>query len=41
MLDKRILRIEEKLARQKLFLPPKVVWREVWIGGFKRRHNYI
>jgi hypothetical protein len=41
MLDKRVLRIEEKPTRQKLFLPQEVVWCEVWIGSFQRGHNYI
>jgi len=40
MLDRRILRIEERLARCRSFLPQEVVRCEVWIGRFQRRHNY-
>jgi len=40
MLDRRVLRIEEKLIEHKLFLSQEMVWCEVWIRGFQRRHNY-
>ncbi len=39
MLDRKVLRTEEKPTWDKLFLPQEVVWCEVWIGGFQRRHN--
>ncbi len=40
MLDKQVLRIEERPARHMSFLPQEVVRHEVWSGGFQRRHNY-
>ncbi len=40
MLDKRVLRTKERLARRKPFLPQEVVRREVWTGDFQTRHNY-
>jgi hypothetical protein len=33
MLDKQVLKIEERLARHMSFLSQEVVRREVWIGG--------
>jgi hypothetical protein len=33
MLDSRVLRIEERHARHMSFLPQKMVWWDVWIGG--------
>jgi hypothetical protein len=41
MLDRKVLRIEERPIGHKSFLPQEVVWCEVWTGGFQRRHNYI
>jgi hypothetical protein len=35
MLDKQVLKIEERPARCKLFLPQEVVHREIWVGVFK------
>jgi hypothetical protein len=35
MLDKQILRIENKPIEHKLFLPQEVVRREVWTNGFQ------
>jgi hypothetical protein len=40
MLDRRVLKTKEKLTGHKLFLPQKVVWREVWTRGFQKRQNY-
>ncbi len=40
MLDKWILKTKERLIGHKSFLPQDVVWHEVWIGGFQKRHNY-
>ncbi len=31
-----MLRIEKKPMGYKSFLPQKVVWRDVWIGGFRK-----
>jgi hypothetical protein len=40
MLDKRIMIIEERPKRHRLFLPQEVVWCEIWIRGFQKRHSY-
>jgi hypothetical protein len=40
MLDKRLMIIEERFEKHRSFLPQEVVWCEMWIGGFQRRHNY-
>jgi hypothetical protein len=40
MLDRRVLRKEERHARHMLFLPQEVVKHEVWISGFQIMHNY-
>ncbi len=39
-LEKWVLRIEERPAGHRSFLPQEVVRCEVWIGRFQRRHNY-
>jgi hypothetical protein len=41
MLDRRVLRTEERPMGHKLFLPQEVVRQEVWTGGFQRRHSSI
>jgi hypothetical protein len=33
MLDKQVLRIEERLAWHRSFLPQEVVWHEEWTKG--------
>jgi hypothetical protein len=38
MLDKQVIKIEERLVEHKLFLP-QVVQHEVWIRGLHKRHN--
>jgi hypothetical protein len=40
MLDRWVLKTEERFAWHMSFLPQEVVRCEVWIGGFLRRHNY-
>ncbi len=40
MLDKRVLRTEERPIRPKSFLSQKVVQHEVWTSGFQKRHNF-
>jgi len=40
MLDKRVMITKERHERHGLFLPQEVVWCEIWIRGFHRRHNY-
>jgi hypothetical protein len=40
MLDRQILRIEERPIKHKLFLPQELVQREVWIRGLHKRPNY-
>jgi hypothetical protein len=40
MLDQQVLRIKERYARHKSFLPQEVARCEVWIGGFHGRHSY-
>jgi hypothetical protein len=40
MLDRRILRTEERPTGHKSFLPQEVVWHEVWTWGLQKRHNY-
>jgi len=39
MLDRRVLRIEERLARHRSFLPQEVVRWDIWTKGFQRRHK--
>jgi hypothetical protein len=36
MLDKRVLKIEERHVGHRSFLPQDMVWREVWIGVFRK-----
>jgi hypothetical protein len=33
MLDRKVLKTEERLVRHMSFLPQEVVWWDVWIGG--------
>jgi hypothetical protein len=40
MLDRRILKIEKKLAKHGSFLPQEVGRCEIWIDGFQRKHCY-
>jgi len=40
MLDKQVLRTEERPAGSMSFLPQEVVRHEVWSRGLQRRHNY-
>jgi len=40
MLDRRVLRIEERFARHRSFLPQEVVQCEVWTTGLQKRHSY-
>ncbi len=46
MLDKKVLRIEEKLVGHKPFLPREVVQHEIWtkhlygLRLLKKRHGY-
>jgi len=40
MLDKEVLRIEERHAGHILVLPQEVVQQDVWIKGFQRRHSF-
>jgi hypothetical protein len=39
MLDKEVLRIEERPAGHMLVLPQEVVRQDVWIKGFQRKHS--
>jgi hypothetical protein len=41
MLDKWVLKTEERPIGHMSFLPQEVVRCEVWTGGFYKRHNYI
>jgi hypothetical protein len=41
MLDKRVLKTEERSVGHMLFLPQEVVWREVWTSGLEKRYSYI
>jgi hypothetical protein len=40
MLDKQVLRTEERPIGHKSFLPQEVVQHEVWTRGLQIRHNY-
>jgi hypothetical protein len=40
MLDKWVTKTKERPTRHRLFLPQEVVQCEIWIGDFKRKHNY-
>ncbi len=40
MLDKQVLRTEERPAGHMSFLPQEVVRHEVWTRGLQRRHSY-
>jgi hypothetical protein len=40
MLDRWVMIIEERFTGHMSFLPQEVVWCEVWIGVFQRRHSY-
>jgi hypothetical protein len=39
MLDRGVLRIEERPIGHKSFIPQKVVRRDIWTRGLQRRHN--
>jgi hypothetical protein len=39
MLDKEVLRIEERSTGHRSFLPQEVVQQDVWIKGLQRRHS--
>jgi hypothetical protein len=39
MLDKRVLRTEERPIGHISFLPQEMVWWDIWIRGLQRRHN--
>jgi hypothetical protein len=39
MLDKQLLRKEERPTWHMSFLPQEVVWHE-WIGGLQKNHRY-
>jgi hypothetical protein len=39
MLDKRVLRREERHVGHMSFLPQEVVRWDIWIEGLKRRHS--
>jgi hypothetical protein len=39
MLDRPVLRIEERPARHRSFGPQEVVRWDIWIGGLQRRHS--
>jgi len=41
MLDRRVLKTKEKLTRHRLFLPQKVVWREIWIRDFQKMNESL
>ncbi len=40
MLDKQLLRIEERPMGHRLFIPQVVVHHEIWIGDLQKRHSY-
>jgi hypothetical protein len=39
MLDRQVLKIEERLMGHMSFLPQEVVRWDIWIGGLQRRHS--
>jgi hypothetical protein len=39
MLDRRVLRTKERLVKHRSFRPQEVVWWDIWIGGFQRKHS--
>ncbi len=40
MLDRWIIKTKEKTTRHKLLLSQEVIWCEIWIRGFHKKHNY-
>jgi hypothetical protein len=40
MLDRWNLRTKEKPTWHRSFLPQEVVWCEIWIESFQRKHSY-
>ncbi len=39
ILDRRILKTEERLAKHMSILPQEVIRWDIWIEGLQRRHN--
>jgi len=39
MLDKRVLRMEERLTGHMSFLPQEVVQHNIWTRGIQRKHS--
>jgi hypothetical protein len=39
MLDRQVLKIEERLMGHRSFLPQKVVWWDIWIGVLQKKHS--
>jgi hypothetical protein len=40
MLDRQVLKTEEKLARHMSILSQEVVRRKVWTSSLQKKHNY-